>query len=114
MVSKTQIWGVTHPQSNLPKNPGFPLEPGSYKEALLNFRAAILLDHPEEKLSLQDINLVLAEVEEVFRDTPYGGRPLLRSYRLERGILFYACAVQLSVDGLLESFMVFKLGKERS
>jgi hypothetical protein len=31
-----------------------PLEHGLYKEALLNLQAAILLDNPEEKLSLKD------------------------------------------------------------
>ena len=55
------------------------MEPGSYKEALLNFRAAILLDHPEEQLSLEDVNLVLVKVGEVFCETLDGGRPLLQS-----------------------------------
>lgn len=31
-----------------------PMEPGTYGQALLNFKAAILLDHPVNKLSLQD------------------------------------------------------------
>jgi hypothetical protein len=77
------------------------LEPASYKEAPLNFKAAILLDHPEEKLSLEDIDLVLAKVGEVFHETPVGVRPLLPSYRLETGILFYVCAGQWSVDWLI-------------
>ena len=36
------------PTEKSPKEPKTPLEPGSYKEALLNFRVAVLLDHPEE------------------------------------------------------------------
>jgi hypothetical protein len=54
------------------KKPRTPSEPGSYEEALLNFRAAILLDHPEENLSLEDIDLVLAKVGEVFCKTWMG------------------------------------------
>jgi hypothetical protein len=82
------------PTEQPPKKLRTPLEPWSYKEALLNFRVAILLDHPEEKLSLEDVNLVLAKVGEVFRETPDGGHPLLRFYRLERGIIFYAVLIK--------------------
>jgi len=39
------------PTQQPPKNPNAPLEPGSYKEAALKFKAAIL-NHLEEKLSL--------------------------------------------------------------
>jgi hypothetical protein len=87
------------------------LEPGSCKEALLNFRAANLLDHPEEQLSLEDVNFVLAKVGEVFRETLDGGRPLLRSYRLETGTIFYACADQRSVDWLVTAFHGFQIRK---
>jgi hypothetical protein len=80
-----------------------------YKEALLNFRAAVLLDHPEEKLFLEDVHLVLAKVREVFRKTPNGERPLLRSYSLERGISFYACADQRSVDWLIAVLHGFQI-----
>jgi hypothetical protein len=85
------------------------LEPGSYKEALLNFRAAVLLDHPEEQLSPEDVNLVMGKVGEVFRETPDGGRPLLRSYRLGRGIIFYACADQRSVDWLVTALHGYQI-----
>jgi hypothetical protein len=37
-----------------PKKPKGPLQPRTYREALLNFKAAILLDHPENKLFLDD------------------------------------------------------------
>ena len=53
--------------------PRTPLKPRLYKEALLNFRAAILLDHPVEQLSMEDVNLVLAKVGEVCRKTLDGG-----------------------------------------
>jgi hypothetical protein len=85
------------------------LEPRSYKEALLNFRAAILLDFPEEKVSLEDVNLVLAKIGEVFCETLDGGRPLLRSHRLERDIIFYACADQRSVDWLIAALHGFQI-----
>jgi hypothetical protein len=48
------------------------LESGSYKEALLIFRAAILLDHPEDKLSLEDIDLVLAKLGRCFARAQMG------------------------------------------
>jgi len=38
-----------------------PMEPECYTEALLIFRAAILLDHPEDKLFEVDQDLVLKE-----------------------------------------------------
>jgi hypothetical protein len=85
------------------------LEPGSYTGALLNFRAAIPLDHPKERLSLEDVNLVLAKVGEVFCETPDGGRSLLRSYRLEKGIIFYACANQRSVHWLIAALHGFQI-----
>lgn len=60
------------PTEQPPKKPGVPLEPGSYKDALLNFKAAILLDHPEDKLSLEDQDLNLAEIGGVFYETLTG------------------------------------------
>jgi hypothetical protein len=38
-----------------------PVEPECYREALLSFRAAILLDHPEDKVFEVDQDLVLKE-----------------------------------------------------
>jgi hypothetical protein len=67
------------------------------------------LDHPEEKLSLEDTDLVLAKVGEVFRETPVGRRPLLRYYRLERDVLFYVCDHQRSVDRLIAALHGFKI-----
>jgi hypothetical protein len=83
----------------------------SYKEALLNFRVAILLDHPEDQLSLEDVNLVFAKVGEVFHETPDGGHPLLRSYRLETGTILYECADQRSVDWLVTALHGFQIRK---
>jgi hypothetical protein len=104
----TQIWG-SHSHRETSQKPKTPLEHGSYKEALLNFRVAILLDHSEEQLSMEDVNLVLAKVGEVFRETLDGGRPLLRSYSLERGTIFYACADQRSVDWLVTALHGFQI-----
>lgn len=66
-----------HSPTKPPKEPMAPLEPGSYEEALLTFRPATLLDHPEEKLSLADQDLVFTEIRRVFCKTPNGGCPLL-------------------------------------
>ena len=66
-----------------PKKPRCPMEPKSYREALLSFKAAILLDHPEDKLSEEDRGLLLEEIGRVFCETPAGECPLLRSYRIE-------------------------------
>jgi hypothetical protein len=85
------------------------LEPGSYREALLNFREAILLDHPEEKVSLEDVDLVLAKVQAAFCEIPDGEHPLLQSSRLERGIIFYACADHKSVDWLNAALHGFQI-----
>jgi hypothetical protein len=38
-----------------------------YKQVLLNFKAAVLLDHPEDKFSLESIDLVLAKFHEVLK-----------------------------------------------
>ena len=67
------------------------------------------MDHPEEQLSLEDVNLVLAKVGEVFRETPDGGRPLLQSYMLEKGTILYACADQKSVDWLVTALHGFQI-----
>jgi hypothetical protein len=69
--------GCHTPTKQPPKKSRASLEPGSYKEALLNFTVAIPFDHPEDKLFLEYVNLVLTEVGEVFCDTPDGGHPLL-------------------------------------
>ena len=53
--------------------------------------------------------MVLDKVGEVFCETPYRGRPLLRSYRLERGIIFYACADQKSVDWHIAALHEFQI-----
>ena len=55
--------GVTPTKST--KKPQIPVEPGMYMETLLNFKAAILFDHPEDKLSLEDIDQVLTKFGEV-------------------------------------------------
>lgn len=83
---ETLLWllmGPTRPKSGgqtptqqPPKKPNTPLEPGSYKEALLNFKVAILLGHPHH-LSLADQDLVLAEAKRVLRETTGGGHPFL-------------------------------------
>lgn len=57
--------GVKLPHTNLPpKKPNAPMEPGSHKEALLNFKVAILLGHMHH-LSLAHQDLVLADVKRV-------------------------------------------------
>jgi hypothetical protein len=53
--------------------------------------------------------LVLAKVGELLRETPDGGRPLLRSYRLDEGTIFYACADQRSVDWLITAIHGFQI-----
>jgi hypothetical protein len=61
-----------------PQKPRDPLEPGSYEEVVLNFKAEILLDHSKERLSLADQDLVFAEIGRVFCETPNGGELLLQ------------------------------------
>jgi hypothetical protein len=65
-----------------------PLEHGLYREALLNFKAAILLDNAEEKQSLEDTDWVLAKVRGVFQKTLAAGRPHHQTYRLKRAQSF--------------------------
>ena len=75
---------------------------------MLNLRAAILLDHPEDKLSLEVKDLVLAEIGKAFRETLTGVHPLLQSYRLDR-VLFYACADQWFMSWLVKAINRFQV-----
>jgi hypothetical protein len=68
--------GGQTPTLQPPKKPNAPLEPGSYKEGLFNFKVAIPLGHPH-RLSLADQDLVLAEVKRVLRETTGQGHPFL-------------------------------------
>lgn len=61
---KTQIW-ASH-SYRTPKKPKTPLDL-TYKEAFLNFRATIFLDHPDDKMSLEDMDAVFAKAGEVLK-----------------------------------------------
>lgn len=55
-----------------PKKATDTLEPGSYEEAVLNFKTEVLLDHLKERLSLADQDLVFTEIGRVFHETLTG------------------------------------------
>jgi hypothetical protein len=61
--------------------------------ALLNFKLAVILDHTEGKLSMEDIYVLLAKVGELFCEIPAGR--ILISLILLAGecILFYMCVL---------------------
>jgi hypothetical protein len=74
-----------------PKKPRALVEHESCREALVSFKIAVLLYHPEDRLSEEDQSLVLKEIGRVFYETPNGECPHLLSYRLEEHVLFYVC-----------------------
>jgi len=61
-----------------PQKPRDPLEPGSYEEAVFNFKTEILLDLSKERLSLADQELVFTKIVRPFCETLTGGEELLQ------------------------------------
>jgi hypothetical protein len=97
---------------NPPKRPRDLMGPGTYREALTNVKIAILKEnYPEDKLSEEDQDLILAEIVRVFRMTPRDRLLQFRSYRLERGMLIHVCADQQSGQWLTEAINERRLGK---
>jgi hypothetical protein len=71
--------------------------PGTYKEALINIKITIFkTNYLEDKLTEDDQDHILEELGMVFRRTPKGELPHLRSFRLEGDALMYVCADQQS------------------
>jgi hypothetical protein len=76
----------------LRKGPDLRKGPGTYKKTLtnINFKEK----HPEDKLTEDDQDKILEELETVFGGRPKGQLPHLRSFRLEGSALIYVCANQ--------------------
>jgi hypothetical protein len=78
-------------------------KPGTYK-ALINVKIAILKEnYPEDKLTEEDQEFILAEIAGAFRVTHRERFPWLRSYKLEGGALMYVCTDQWSGQRLTEA-----------
>jgi hypothetical protein len=74
-------------------------------------RVAIFKDaFPEEKVSTNDQDCILAELGEVLRRTPLGDLPHLKFSRLEGGALIYICADQQSGQWLIRAIDNHRLG----
>jgi hypothetical protein len=87
-----------------PKMPRDSSGPGTYMEELTNIKIAIFREtYPEDKITEDDQNCILEELGRVFRATPVGELPLLKSHRLEGGALIYMCANQQSGQWLIRA-----------
>jgi hypothetical protein len=87
-----------------PKRPRDSKGPGTYKEAVTNIKIAIFREkYAEDKLTEDDQNSILEVLGEVFRRTPIGELPHLKSYRQEGDALIYICAVQQSGQWLIKA-----------
>jgi hypothetical protein len=76
--------------------------PGTYKEALANTQVGIFKEYyPEDKMTEDDQDHILEELGRVFRGTPKGELPHLRSFRLEGSALLYVCPDQQSGQWLI-------------
>jgi hypothetical protein len=85
--------------------------PGTCREALTNIKIAILKEnYPEDKLTEDDQEHILEELGRVFRGTPKGELPHLKSFRLEGGALMYVCADQQSGQWLIRAIDNHMLG----
>jgi hypothetical protein len=74
-------------------------------------RVAIFKDaFPEEKVTINDQDCILAELGKVLRRTPLGELPHLNSYKLEGGALIYTCANQQSGQWLIRAIDNHRLG----
>lgn len=89
--------------ARFPKRPRDFSGPGTY-EALTYVKIAIFREtYPEGKITEDDQNCILEELGRVFRATPVGELPHLKSYRLEGGALIYMCANQQSGQWLVKA-----------
>jgi hypothetical protein len=71
---------------------------------LTNVKIAILKEnYPEDKLSGEEQDLIMAETAGAFLSTPRERRLRIRSYRLESGTLIYVCTEQQSGHWLIEA-----------
>jgi hypothetical protein len=85
--------------------------PGTYKEALTNFKIAIFREtYPEDKITEEDRNSILDILGEALRRTPLEELPPLKSYRLEGGALIYTCVEQQSGQWLIKTIDNHGLG----
>lgn len=83
-----------------------------FSEALTNAETAILKEnYPEDKLSEEKYDLILAEIMEAFKSIPRHSLLLLRFYRLKGRQLTYVCTNQQSGHWLNEAINDHRFGK---
>jgi hypothetical protein len=90
--------------SQTPKRPRDDQVPGSYKEALDNFKISIFREtYPEDRITEEDRDSILEILGEELSRTPLAELPRLKSYRLDGGAIIYTCVDQQSGHWLIKT-----------
>jgi hypothetical protein len=99
-------WDILLQKQSEPQN-----GPGTYKEALTNFKIAIFREtFPEDRITKDDRDSILEILGKALHRTPLTELPPLKSYILAGGALIYTCVNQQSGQWLIKTIDSHGLG----